>query len=269
MNNIFDFKRFGNYFLYDLRNAKNNYGLNLLILGTLPISVFIVFELFSLIFTQSFSDLALGVKIAQLTIATTVILLGAGAKIYGLITEKRAGSNFLMVPASCFEKWLSLGLITCIVLPIIFLVLQFCSDALMSLIFPVTYGKRFFDLAPLQEIKDGLAEVGAGVNAPALLFMEWCQSILFFTLGAVCFKKNKVAKTLLCLVGLSFVFSTIGMIFITSNGQTYIESWLERFEDPDVSTVVRRVNWIANISYTLIIGGLLGGIYYRIRTLKH
>ena len=28
MNNIFDIKRFGNYFLYDLRRAKNNYGLS-------------------------------------------------------------------------------------------------------------------------------------------------------------------------------------------------------------------------------------------------
>ena len=37
MNNIFDIKRFGQYFLYDLRRAWNNYGLSLLLMGLIPI----------------------------------------------------------------------------------------------------------------------------------------------------------------------------------------------------------------------------------------
>ena len=64
MNNIFNIKRFCNYFLYDLRNAKNNYGLSLLILGVMPVVLYIIVQLFSLIFTQYAINLPLGVKYA-------------------------------------------------------------------------------------------------------------------------------------------------------------------------------------------------------------
>ena len=57
MNNIFDFKRFGNYFLYDLRNAKNNYAISLLLCGTMPILGFVFAQLLSLIFQQQFLEM--------------------------------------------------------------------------------------------------------------------------------------------------------------------------------------------------------------------
>ena len=40
MNNIFNFKRFVNYLRFDLRNAKNYYGLSMLVVGLLPVIVF-------------------------------------------------------------------------------------------------------------------------------------------------------------------------------------------------------------------------------------
>ena len=49
MNNVFDFKRFGNYFLYDLRRAKNNYAISLLVIGLLPVALYIITQFFSLI----------------------------------------------------------------------------------------------------------------------------------------------------------------------------------------------------------------------------
>ena len=88
MNNIFDIKRFGNYFLYDLRNAKNNYGLSLLILGTLSISTFVIYELFSLVFSQHFSEMPVAMKYMVFFAAITVVILGAGTKIYGTDEEK-------------------------------------------------------------------------------------------------------------------------------------------------------------------------------------
>ena len=266
MNNIFDFKRFGKYFAYDLRNAKNYYALSLLILGTLPISIFVIYELFSLIFTQQFQEIHVSVKYAQFFIAFTVAILGAGTKLYGKLTEKRAGSNFLMIPASTFEKWLSMSLIVCIVLPVCLFVLQLGSDALVSLLFPNTYGNRFFELIPLQLVKDTLADEGLSINMPAIFFLDWCETVLTFTLGALCFKKNKVAKTILCLFGLSMILSTIGMIAVGSNGTMYF-NWFNQFDSP--IEAVRALNWFISITFTIFIGGMLGGIYYRLRTLKH
>lgn len=266
MNNIFDIKRFGNYFLYDLRNAKNNYGLSLLILGTLSISTFVIYELFALIFSQHFSEIPVAMKFMVFFASITVVILGAGTKIYGNLTEKRAGSNFLMLPASTFEKWLSMGLITCIILPVVLLALQLGSDALASFIFPDTYGDRLLELIALQDLKDNLIENGIQINWTGLILLDWSEYILTFTLGAICFKKSKIAKTILCIFAISMILSTLGMIFIGRNGTLYF-NWFDQFDTP--AKAVRALNWAINISFIIMVGGMLGGIYYRIRTLKH
>ena len=266
MNNIFDFKRFGNYFLYDLRNAKNNYALSLLISGTLPIIVFVFAQLFNLIFLQQFHELNMVAKYMQLGIATTVVILGAGAKLYGHLTEKRAGSNFLMIPASTFEKWLSMMLIVCIMLPISLIGLQLASDALMSFFFPNLYGDRVLELTFLQKIKDGMNAEGLYVNLEAIFILDWISSILVFVLGAICFKKGKIGKTILCLFAFSTIFSTLAMVFFGHNGPDYI-GFFDSLVDPIKAASF--VNWLTNIYFFIIIGGLLGGTYYRLRTLKH
>ena len=266
MNNIFDIKRFGNYFLYDLRNAKNNYGISLLICGTLPIIVFVFAQLLSLIFQQRFMEMQMIPKLMQFGIAYTIVLLGAGAKIYGNLTEKRAGSNFLMIPASTLEKWLSMILIVCIVLPVALLALQLGSDALMSLLFPNHYGDRVLELDFLQGVKDGLTENGINIKFELLCFLDWVGSILIFVLGALCFKKSKVGKTILCLFAFSTILSTIAMILVGHVGPTFIGFF--DFETTPLEAI-DTLNWFLSIYFIVVIGGLMGGIYYRLRTLKH
>ena len=266
MNNVFDFKRFGQYFLYDLRRARNNYGLSLLILGTMPIIIFVFYELIDLIFVQEGGSMDDAFKFMAIFIAVIVAVMGAGTKIYGSLTEKKAGSDFLMLPASSLEKWLSMGIIVCIVIPLILFGLQIASDALMSFFFPNLYGDRVYALQPLQEAKDTLIENGIHIKLEAIVFLNWCANILVFTLGAICFKKSKVAKTLLCIFACSFLLSTLTFVFSGSNFSFYI-NLADRFDVPEKA--IRALNWMMNISFTVIIGGLLGGLYYRIRTLKH
>lgn len=266
MNNIFDFKRFGNYFLYDLRNAKNTYAISLLLCGTMPILGFVFAQLLSLIFQQRFLEMPVFTKYLLLGAGYLVVVIGAGTKIYGNLTEKRAGSNFLMIPASTFEKWLSMMLIACIVLPVLLLGLQLASDALLSFIFPNTYGDRVLELDFLQGVKDGLMDNGVKLNFEAICFLDWVGSILVFFLGALCFKKSKVGKTILCLFAFSTVLSTLSMVFFGQYGPTYINVL-----DSDVDPVqlLTGLNWFLNIYFIVVIGGLMGGIYYRLRTLKH
>ena len=63
MNNIFDIKRFGQYFLYDLRRAWNNYGLSLLLMGLIPIILYVVYQLISL--NRDMPDKNRGILIEQ------------------------------------------------------------------------------------------------------------------------------------------------------------------------------------------------------------
>lgn len=268
MNNVFDIKRFGNYFLYDLRRAKNNYGLSLLILGLIPVILYIFFGFFRLI---SGSGMDIGempdeLKYMGVFISCTVVIFGAGAKLYGFLTGKKAGSDFLMLPASTFEKWLAMSLIVCVVLPLVLGVLLFASDGVMGLLFPNTYGTRLFTADLGQEWIRQLSESGVSINIPAYLFLQWCLDILIFTLGAICFKKAKVAKTLLCLILFGMMISLLALIFF---GHAHLDfDWLEStFGTPEKA--VSAINWTISLVYAVGIGLLLGGTYYRLRTLKH
>ena len=91
MSNILDINRFWNFLLYDLRRARNNYGISMLLLGLTPVIVYMVVEFFSLIFGNGVAELPDELKFAALSVSAVVILLGFGSKVYGQLTEKRAG----------------------------------------------------------------------------------------------------------------------------------------------------------------------------------
>ena len=267
MNNVFDFKRFGNYFLYDLRRAKNNYAISLLVIGLLPVALYIITQFFSLISGNGLTELSDAPKFVAIFAGIAIVMLGAGAKIYGSITEKRAGSDYLMLPASTLEKWISMVLVVCVVLPVALFALMLVSDGIMSLFFPNTYGGRALNPDFARELTENLMdEEGFYFNLPAVMFLNWSETLLIFTLGAVCFKKAKVAKTLLCLLALSMVISPLMLLIF---GHTSIDTdWVaEHFSDPDKA--VAAINWTLSIIYTVVLGGLLAGLYFRLRTLKH
>lgn len=267
MNNVFDITRFGNYFLYDLRRAKNNYAISLLVIGLLPVALYIITQFFSLITGNGLTELSDVPKFITIFTGIAIVMLGAGAKIYGSITEKRAGSDYLMLPASTLEKWLSMFLVVCVVLPAALFALMLVSDGIMSLLFPNTYGGRALNPDFARELTENLMDKeGFYFNLPAVMFLNWSETLLVFTLGAVCFKKAKVAKTLLCLLAFSMVISPLMLLIF---GNTSIDAdWVaEHFSDPDKA--VAAINWTLSIIYTVVLGGLLAGLYFRLRTLKH
>lgn len=266
MSNIFDIKRFWNFFLYDLRRAKNNYAISMLLIGLLPIIVFVVTEFFSLITGNGIVEIPTSIKLTAMGVGLVVILLGFGSKVYGLVTEKRAGSDYLMIPASTLEKWLSLLLVTCVVAPIVLGILYFISDGIAGLLFPNSYGARAFASMQEANVFGALAEEGIDFNFPAVMILNWVLNILTFTLGAICFKKAKVAKTLLCIFAVSMVLSTLLAIF-AGTGNIDPEWIANHFDSPQ--RAVNALNWYVNITCFGTLAILLGGIFYRLRTIQH
>jgi len=267
MNNIFDFKRFGNYFLYGLRRAKNNYWLSLLLLGFFPVIFFVFTMMFSLIFKGHTGVMPSEMKTMAAFLSALIVLVGAGTRLYGNLTEKRSGSDFLLLPASTLEKWLSMVLLICIVLPAALFLLMFAADGLMGLLFPNTYGASIMNAGFFHGLNDGLADdMELSFNLPAISFLNWCENALAFTLGAVCFKKNKIARTFLCLFLFGIVMSILMAVLLFGNVRIESDQVLSRFGD--IEHTVRFFNVFLNILYTLVIGALLGGLYYRLRTLK-
>ena len=105
MKEIFDINRFGKYFAYDVRSAVSTYGLPMLILGLWPFIWLIFSYLLSFIFGR---DLALD-QTSQVWpfVVVLIVCLSFGARVYGGVTDRKKGTDWISLPASALEKTLS------------------------------------------------------------------------------------------------------------------------------------------------------------------
>jgi len=256
MSNIFNFKRFGNYFLYDLRNAKNSYGVTFLASGLALVIAFVLVQSYSLLFSRHFADMSSSVwQWAAVVVAFCIVSLSAAARIYGGVTNKRSGAGFILLPASTFEKTLSLCLILLVVLPALLFAMLFASDLLLSLCFPSLYGGRVF--TGFSSDVDGVR-----VNYFALLYFSWIITVLLFCLGSLIFKRAKVAKTLLCSFAISFVLEVIFFLSV-ANGDYSLD--LDQIEP---GKLFHFMNVFLNTYFFGVTALLLAGIYCRLKTIK-
>ena len=273
MNNVFSPKRFGKYFLYDLENAKNNFGLTLLILGLMPMILYAVFQLINLIFNRTLiinADGFIPARISSGIICVAVATFAFGAKVYGSITDKRAGSSFLMLPASTFEKWLSMILMGCVVAPICLSILYVGSDTIMGLLFPNSFGTPivkmpFYDILAETEIP-----VDIKINYTGIAWGNWCWYMLFFTLGGIYFKKGKVGKSILVLSFLTILTSLLFAAIVGHFETDWVnDSLLLNTIDEDPEVAIRKIIGLGKALLYAQLVILLGLSYLRLRTIKH
>lgn len=275
MSNIFNIKRAASYFVHDLRTAKNNYLYSMLILGLLPIISFVIWELLVFIFNKGqFSDVDSSFQTAMFVISIATLIITFPIKQYGRLTDRRYGSDWLMLPASTFEKWLSIIVLTCVALPVVFFALYLGSDWLLSVIFPNRYPEALLSSGMLSNMftsssSDFYEEAGVSINFLGASYASWVQNILLITLGAVIFKKAKFPKTLLAWTGLMMFIVFVIMMFngfdININ-EDDLENWLG---GGDVEVFARRLNTFVTFIYLVFFILIGGGLYLRLKTIKH
>lgn len=268
-NNTFSINRFGAFFLYEIKKAWSSCGWSLLIICLLPLIAFLGFEVFASLTRLHWVDGNSAISYISLFAAICVAVMIFPSKIYGEITDKKAGSNYLMIPASTLEKFLSMVLVTCLVLPAAFTVGFFTVEAFVSLI--PGYGQPIILSATkaMEEVSYFFTEsVDLSINPYLSLYAEWCSTILCFTLGAIFFEKSKTAKTILAMMILGFVLSSVAVSLLQ-----VIDFTGDAFQDFCASFDIEKLHLYFNI---VVIGFNLVGfavlftaIYYRLRTLKH
>ncbi len=265
MSNVFDFKRFGKYFGYSLRNAWSNFSLTLLLCALTPALVFVFYEIVCLTFDGQFRASSTWLRDFAAALGFLLVVLIAPAKLFGCITDKRAGTSFLMLPASTFEKWLGIMLICALVLPLCLGVLMLAGDTLMELVFGSSYAVGY--LFPL--FRDSFSidiDGDLTLNAFGIGYVGWITGILSYTLGAVVFNKAKVGKTLLCLMLLSIIFG----ILVISGSCGFVCRAAEHAEfEGDPLAVVSRINRVCNLICIMYAGIVAGAVYLRLKTIKH
>ncbi len=272
MNETFNFKRFWTYFKYDLKQMWRNHSKAAIMIGGASAIFYVIWVLCGLVFSQHWSSPVIEARVVILILAFAILELYQ-VRTYGHLTEKKAGSSWLMIPASKAEKFVSMLLITTIVIPLLFFAVSFILDGFLSLVDP-TYGKALFTgfvgtySGMLQGISS-LSEVSPILFTPSSLVFPTIISVfcnfLYFLLCGICFKKNKLVGAIAILFGLSLVLSLLtglSMPHLFRNFQGSID------ESQLAEWVVRLANGMTFLTCLLTVG-LGWGVWRRIKTLQH
>lgn len=293
-NDIFNFHRFGKYFASDLRTCAANYGLSLLVLAVLtPLATEFIAGGFNLLLGMSWQGASLGLRIGVFAIAMFCMVVTMPVKCYGKLTDKQYGSFWLMLPASKLEKVISMMLICCIIAPVLGLGMylgidviicgidQTCNQSMaagaIGLLDELATWKMNMGGIELEVAKEDMLLWENGSRFIEQMSNPWlyvddiiCISLPFL-LGAICFKNGKTVKTFLAMAAFSMIISMISyplmMAFANDlfNAAGDEEAMRMMFE----SGLFNNLIWIDIVSDTLLYGGLIAAIWFRIKTLKH
>jgi len=197
MNNIFNFKRFCAITAKELREYFRNFGTSIIsVMG-----IYLLFLAFPLFIGGSVSELS---RINMIMFMTAVIMIIAPSKLYGTVNHYRKGLNYVLLPVSTLEKTLSMFLITAVYTTFIITAGLLILDTVVHLIIPSRLNEMLFTAHSMELM---------GIEIISLLVIQ-----SWFVLGNMLFRNQKVAKTILSLLGLViltglllvFVFRIVG-----------------------------------------------------------
>ena len=272
MNETFSFKRFGTYFKYDITRLWRKHSRAVILMGFSGVILYVVWVFFGLLFGHTYSGPALGARYAVFAIVSLVLELYM-TRFYGFLTDKKEGSDWILIPASKTEKFVSMLLNTLIVIPVAFLVVALGTDWLICLL-DKTAGDPMISgvstlLSHMELGEEDLYMMKELMVSPAsfvaLTIVGGFANYLYFLLCGICFRKNKIFYAILILFGLSTILSTLSA-FIIPNLDF---SNLENMDEESVKALVRGFMITMYIATTVLACGLGWGVWHRISTIKH
>lgn len=290
---IFNFNRFGKYFVSDLRTCAANYGLSLLTLAVLtPLALECITGVFNMILGLTWEGAGIGMRAGVFGVAMFCMIVTMPSKCYGRLTDKQYGSFWLMLPASRLEKFISMMLICCIVAPFISICMYLGIDAVLCAI-DHTCGENIIvgALNMMDEFTTFKMNLGGTdieiseeyimmyenaskfidqVTNPWLYVDELLCASLPFVLGAICFKKGKIVKTFLALAALSTAVSMLATpIMMGYMGDLMTASEDEVMKMMFESGFYNSLIWMDIVGDFILYGGMTVAVWFRLKTLKH
>ncbi len=226
----FDIGRFGRFLSFELKETVRENGLFILLAGLVPLMLLIVTFLFSLTYNpekigEVWSGYA-GLKAFVATVAIVLFLLIFPILKYGDITDRRKGQMPLMLPSSHAEKACSAFLVSVIIVPAVFMLLYFGTDALLCAVFPEC-GKSLAGYYA----RTGLIDSSYGsfnINCSFAFFLPPMVSLAGLAGGAL-FKKHKITKTFFS-CSVAFILFMMTMVSIIDSSEISIEQIRNNFE---------------------------------------
>lgn len=270
MNNTFEYKRFAKVLRYDLIRSYHNFGISLLMFIFMPLLLSVLGGSLAMVFNGTWIQPGINSRIATFIITLIGMMFTFAPKVFGQITEKKYGSEQLMIPASSFEKYLSMALYSAVIVPFIFIFCNLAVDAAVVSL-NLASGETLLSFFNRYSV---INESGIYLNLRAILCFSLVIDSLVFLLGSIYFQRFKIAKTILSLIALQILFSMILIPLIKwftgTSGLLNIDSEdLLRWFDTHVDNVELYMNLLIDFSIAVKLIVVNALIYLRIRTLKH
>ena len=276
MSDTFNFQRFGRYFRFDISRMWRNNTKTAVLLGCGSVITVLIVGLFGLLFDFQWHTANDPFRFFGFLFCLGVLEL-LMAKTYGFVTDRKEGSDFLMIPASTLEKWLSMLLICLVVIPVLFLLTYGIVDGFVCAILPGAGHPLYWWVGEgISGIRDGFAELNAGLAAKQIplqyslgsiivpTIVGACCNYLFFLLCGLIFKRHKILNAILVMMIVTSIFSLIAPHIL-----------------PDIAAQVVGMSEAEAITYsdgifrvTTLITGLIAallalGCYIRLRKIAH
>jgi hypothetical protein len=290
---VFNLNRFWRYFKSDFDAFISRYGITLLVISTLGLSLDLIIGLFSLTSSGTWQGLIGPMRGALFFGTSAMVLIGSPAKLYGYVTDKKEGSAFLLLPVSTLEKYISMILITCIVVPLMFFMIYFGLDVMVCMIDP-TCGTSLFSFIfysndfnlfndetamAMSEWNEFIDHFRVLLN-PALYIDDIIGTSLMFLLGALIFKTSKMGKTLGSIILISIAIQVVITPILAITGLSAIKDLnsmdltqltADQFKTsfPFYSWIGLHLGLIDTLSDMLVNCLLLFFIWFRVKRIKH
>lgn len=253
MDQFFSFRRFSLLVLQHWANNKKRYVLSVMaFLGLL-----IIWYVFAIIIGD---DKLLSIEFQQITYFMSLFVTGTfyASQYYRDLASRAKGSNFLLVPASAFEKFLCSLLYTLILFFAVFTATFYLVDIIMvNIANSVDAIKKYHGKIPIINVFDvTFFSFNNNATLNFLLFFFSVQSA--FLLGSVYFRKYNFLKTIISGFVIWLILFLIVYFF-------YQENSAEAYSDGNEGEMP---NWIAQLIQGLayVLAPLLWIVtYYRLK----
>jgi hypothetical protein len=265
MNQFFNLNRFNLLVVKHWADNKNRYGLSVLAF----MGVLILWFLLSIL-TGDADPMGVDVQV----ISYFVLLFGAGtfyaSQYFSELGSHTKGSNFLLVPASIFEKILCAVLYNIILFFVVFTVAYYLVDMVMVTLtnFFIDSGIKKASVANVFSLMNKEFNEGADFNLLLVFFS--IQSI--FLLGSVYFSKYSFIKTIISgFVTCFIVFFLVYFLYEFLPKGEYSSPFLTSYRihvDGDIH-LIQLPGWLASLVWFLVMYAIAPFLwivtYYRLK----
>ena len=247
----------------------------MLIFALFPIIFYMIYMFFAAMFDGGLMKIFIGLEIdgpaggtrfGVFAVMSTIFVMLFPSRAYGEITNKAKGSEWLMLPASRLEKFTSMMLISLVVIPLVYVVVYFLSDAFVCLL-DKSCGDSLMSFRINKEI--GSSDFVIPANGLWILASTIVGNAIVFLLGGLIFKKWKVVGTVLVLFALQMVFSGLLSAFITNADLEWWGNWLNDWTIRHADNLDLWLNAFINLWLLLILAICGTWSWFRIKRLQH